>query len=189
MTQRHRDFTRRRRSVLDRDQHGMDMDPDIDTDDERIDMSVIDRSGNRRRGNTFRKLIPLLFFAGIAFMIAKEEVPAVSNWWQRMVSPDAWLAKQTCQKAAIDQTENKAYVRLLRGGNVNKTRDGLYIDRLILGEMGSEGGEQEVEYSCYIDTDGKLVKLNRLKADGYAVPVQPTTENFTGKQDNQEAGQ
>jgi hypothetical protein len=55
---------------------------------------------------------------------------------------------------------------------VHKTENGAYVDRLVLGEMDQDGAEQKVEYTCYLDSAGVLVKLNRL---GKKRPV--TSEN------------
>jgi hypothetical protein len=116
----------------------------------------------RKRDRPFRKVIPLLVFAFIAFMIARQEVPAVGDAWDRMVAPDKWLAKQTCQKAALDSAERREFARILKSGKVNKTTEGLYIEKLVIGEMGQSGDEVAIEYSCYLDSAGELVKLNRF---------------------------
>jgi hypothetical protein len=150
MDKRHKDYIPGRKSVLDEEQVN-----ELKTD--RFDHSA------RKRSRPFRKFIPLLAFAFIALMIAKEEIPAVSNAWERMIAPNKWLAKQTCQKAAIENVENKEFARILKPGKVNKTTDGLYIERLVIGEMGRTGNEISIKYSCYVDSAGKLVKLNRVE--------------------------
>ena len=118
---------------------------------------------NSQRSRSFGKLIPFLVFLAIVFLIAREEIPAVGDAWERMVAPDNWLAKQTCQQAAIERSEHKEFSRLLKPGKANKTTDGMYIDRLVVGEMGRAGDEVSVEYTCYVDSEGKLVKLNRIE--------------------------
>jgi hypothetical protein len=147
MNERHKNDIRRRRSVLDEEQ-----------------------VSKRRRHRSFRKIIPFLAFAFIAFMIARQEIPAVSNAWERMVAPDAWLAKQTCQEAALERVERKEFARILKPGKVSKTNDGLYIDRLLVGEMGLSGKEVSVKYSCYLDSEGKLVKVNRIETPQVPAP-------------------
>ena len=150
MDKRHKDYIRGRKSVLDEEQVN-----ELKTD--RFDHS------SRKRSRPLRNFIPLLAFAFIAFMIAKEEIPAVSNAWERMVAPDEWLAKQTCQKAALESVERMEFARILKSGKVNKTTDGFYIERLVIGEMGLSGNEISIEYSCYLDSAGELAKLNRIK--------------------------
>jgi len=150
MNKRDKDYIRGRRSVLDEEQVN-----ELKTD--RFDRT------SRQRNRPFRKIIPVLIFAFIAFMIAREEIPAVSNAWERMIAPDEWQAKQTCQKAALGSVERQEFTRILKPGKVNKTTDGLYIERLVIGEMGLSGKEVSINYSCYLDSTGNLVKLNRIE--------------------------
>jgi len=146
MNERRRDTIRRRSSVLDAEQTGQ-------TD------AVHTRRLNRSRA--FRKLVPLLMFLVIALLIAKQEIPALDDAWERLVSPGNWQARQVCQQTAIAGSEDRDFVRILKPGRVHRTTDGVYIDRLVIGEPGQSGDETPVEYSCYVDGNGKLAKLNR----------------------------
>ena len=150
MNKRDKDYIRGRRSVLDEEQIN------------ELKTGHLDRS-SRQRNRPFRKIIPVLIFAFIAFMIAREEIPAVSDAWERMVAPDEWQAKQTCQKAALGSAERLEFTRILKPGKISKTTDGLYIERLVIGEMGQSGKEVSIKYSCYLDSTGNLVKLNRIE--------------------------
>jgi hypothetical protein len=109
-----------------------------------------------------RKLIPLLFFVALAGLIAYNEIPAFAEWWERLVAAREWEAKRQCQQAALAAAANPAFARVVKPGKVHQTAEGLYIDGLVLGEMADGGVEQRVEYSCYLDSAGKLVQLNRL---------------------------
>ena len=120
-----------------------------------------DRVADRKRGRPFRKIIPLLIFAFIALIIARQEIPAVRSAWERVVAPDEWLARQNCQKAALESVERREFSRILKQGKVNRTTDGLYIERLVIGAMGESGNEVAIEYSCYLDSNGTLVQLNQ----------------------------
>lgn len=153
---RYKDQIKRRVSVLERNQANQNNQNDRDDLDE--DSYEVPSQHDRPT----RKFIPLLIFAAVALFIIKEEVPAVSNAWERMVAPDKWIAKQTCQKAAIEQSEHKEFARVLKPGKVNKTSDGLYVDRIRIGVMGKSGDEESVQYSCYLNNEGKLIKLNRV---------------------------
>ncbi|HHH43190.1 MAG TPA: hypothetical protein ENK49_03555 [Gammaproteobacteria bacterium] len=108
-----------------------------------------------------RRLVPLLAFLVIGFLIARQEIPAVRDAWDRLVTPQSWQARQTCQQAAIADAEHREFSRVLKPGRVNRTVDGIYIDRLLIGTMGESGTETRIEYTCYLDADGKLVKLHR----------------------------
>lgn len=150
MDKRQKDYIRGRKSVL---------------DEEQANELKTDRFGrsSRKRSRPFRNFIPILAFAFIALMIAIQEIPAVGDAWERMVAPDEWIAKQTCKEAAIESVERKEFARILKSGKVNRTTDGLYIEKLLLGEMGRSGDEISIEYSCYLDSEGALVKLNRIE--------------------------
>lgn len=150
MNRQHKDYIRGRKSVL---------------DDQQVNTDRLDRSPKKRQ-RPLRKVIPLLVFAFIALMIAREEIPLVGSTWERLVSPDKWLARQSCEKAAVASVQRKEFARILKPGTVNKTTDGWYIERLQIGEMGQSGDEIPVEYSCYLDAAKNLVTLNR---DGNAI--------------------
>lgn len=117
----------------------------------------------RRRGSRLSgKLIPVLFLVVVGGFIANNEIPAFAQWWERLVAPQDWQAKQQCQQAALSDAANPAFARIIKPGKVHKTSEGLYVDKLVLGEMAEGGAEQAVEYSCYLDRTGKLAQLNRL---------------------------
>lgn len=111
--------------------------------------------------NPLRKLIPLLFIAIIGFLIAREEVPAVHDWWQKTFSPDSWTVLNTCRQALTDESGSGKYLRVVDPGEVHNTMDGPYVDKLLIVELGANGVEQKAEYTCYLDKQGKLFKLNR----------------------------
>lgn len=152
---RYKDQIRRRVSVLERNQ-----DSQAGQDDHLNDDSF-EMPSHNHRNRPGRKLVPLLMVAGFALIVAWNEIPAVSNAWERTFSPDKWLAKQTCQQAALGQSERKDFSRLLKPGKYNKTSKGVYIDHLVIGEMGETGGEERIQYSCYLDSEGKLASLKR----------------------------
>lgn len=115
----------------------------------------------RDRHSPFRKIIPFLFVAIIGILIAREEIPAVHDWWQKKFSPDSWKAQNTCRQAVIDDSGNGKYLRVLKPGQVHKTMDGPYVENLMVVELGTNGVEEKVEYTCYLNKQGKLFKLNR----------------------------
>ncbi len=117
----------------------------------------------RKRSSALpRKLIPLMFFLVLGGLVAYNEIPAFAQWWERLVAPQDWGAKQQCQQAALKAAANPAFARIIKPGELHRTSDGLYVDRLVIGEMAQGGAEQAVEYSCYLDSAAKLVQLNRL---------------------------
>lgn len=115
-----------------------------------------------RRGKRLKRLIPVAMFAFIVLMIAKQEIPAVDRWWQQTFAPRDWAARQTCQEAALAASGSPDYLRIIQPGSLHQTENGRYLDNMLIGEMSESGTEIRVEYSCYLDTNGRLVKLNRL---------------------------
>jgi len=114
-----------------------------------------------QRRSPFRKLIPVLFFALIGLLIAREEVPVVHDWWQKTFSPDSWRARNTCRQAVIDDSGHGKYLRVLKPGQVHTTMDGPYVENLLVVELGANGVEEKIKYTCYLDKQGELFKLSR----------------------------
>ena len=54
---------------------------------------------------------------------------------------------------------------MLEPGEVHDTMDGRYVDDLVVVELSENGFEERVVYTCYLDKQGRLFKLNR-KPDG-----------------------
>jgi len=146
MDERHRDTIRRRASVL---------------DDEQTAHTGSNAARRSRPARPLRRLVPLLVFLVIGLLIAREEIPAVRDAWEHLVAPQSWQARQTCQQAAIADSEHREFSRVLKPGRVNRTVDGIYIDRLLIGTLGESGTETRIEYTCYLDADGRLAKLHR----------------------------
>jgi hypothetical protein len=132
----------------------------VDSDHSDKQSSRYDRHGERNR-SPLKKFIPLLLIATVALLIAREEVPAVAEWWQKTFSPDSWTAQNICKQAVIDRSGRGRYVRVLKAGEVHDTLDGPYVDGLLVVELAADGSEQRAEYSCYLDEAGKLFKLHR----------------------------
>jgi hypothetical protein len=50
-------------------------------------------------------------------------------------------------------------VRVLKAGKVHHTKDGPYVDGLKIVVLGNAGGEEVLQYTCYLDNDGQLFRL------------------------------
>jgi hypothetical protein len=106
-----------------------------------------------------RRVVPFLIMGGILLMIARHEVPAVDEWWERTFSAETWKVKDTCRKAVLEAASQRQYVRLLKAGKVHQTKDGPYVDGLKIVVLGRAGGEEVLQYTCYLDNDGQLFRL------------------------------
>lgn len=132
----------------------------LDPDQSGSQPSPYDRRGEQGR-SPFRKIVPLLFIAIVGLLIAREEVPAVAEWWQRTFSPESWRVQNTCKQALMDSSGEGKYVRVLEAGRVHDTMDGPYVEGLLVVELAANGAEERAEYNCYLDKAGKLFRLNR----------------------------
>ena len=136
----------------------------------RTQLEDTDQAGNQRqaygrrprsRHSPLKKLIPFLFIAVIGLLIARQEIPAVHDWWQMTFSPDSWNAQNTCRQAIVETSGSGNYLRVLEPGKVHDTVDGPYVDDLLVSELGANGFEVRVEYTCYLDKQGRIYKLSR----------------------------
>ena len=132
----------------------------LDPDQGGSQSSHYNRQGEQSR-SPFRKFIPLLFIAVVGLLIAREEVPAVAEWWQKTFSPESWRAHNTCKQAVMDSSGEGKYVRVVEAGRVHDTMDGRYVEGLLVVELAANGAEERAEYNCYLDKAGKLFRLNR----------------------------
>jgi hypothetical protein len=119
--------------------------------------------GSARRGHKrpLSKLVPFLVLAAIAALIARQEIPAVAEWWEKTFAAEEWTLKQTCRNAVMESDSDGRYLRLVEAGEVHRTADGPYVDNLEIVELSASGVEQKVEYTCYLDKRGELFRLNR----------------------------
>jgi hypothetical protein len=114
-----------------------------------------------RRANPARRLIPVLILAVFGVFIARQQIPAFADWWERTFMTAAWQTKSTCRQAALADLKDGRYARLLHGGDLHETPDGPYLTQMRFAVLGSNGQEQVVEYNCYLDSQGRLYRLNR----------------------------
>jgi len=115
----------------------------------------------RRRHNPVKRLIPVLIMLAIGVLFARQQVPAFSDWWERTFTPDVWQVKQTCSQAALDTLKDSHYARLLDVGELHKTGDGPYLEGMRFSVLDSGGDTRVVGFTCYLDSQGRLFKLNR----------------------------
>jgi hypothetical protein len=114
-----------------------------------------------KQRNPLKRLIPFAILAAFGVLIARQEIPAVSDWWQKTFAPDEWRARDTCRKAVLDDARERRYARMLASGKVHKTADGPYVDGLRIVVLGTTGAEETIGYTCYLDNDGQLFRLTR----------------------------
>lgn len=115
----------------------------------------------QRRHNPVKRLIPALILVAFGVLFARQQVPAFADWWERTFTPAVWQVKRTCRDAALADLEGDRYPRLLDSGELHETRDGPYITGMSFSALDSGGEARVIEYSCYLDSQGQVFRLNR----------------------------
>ena len=113
----------------------------------------------RRRRHPAARVLPFVIMAAIGLLIAREEVPAVGEWWERTFFAADWKAGNTCREAVLKDVGRGRYARVLRPGKVHRTQDGPYVDGLRVAVLDETGADKVVEYTCYLDNAGQLFRL------------------------------
>ncbi len=108
-----------------------------------------------------QRIIPMLMFGVVALLIAKEEIPAVDNWINRLLDADAWNAGEACRKAALVAMAETDYARLVDAGRVEKTSGGYYVGGIEYAYLQPTGEDHYYLYSCNVSQAGEVVALNR----------------------------
>ncbi len=101
--------------------------------------------------------MPLLVFLAVGLFIAANTIPGVREGLERLARPQIWAARQTCRDAALALARNPDFARILDSGAVHRTRNGSYVEGLVMGEMGETGEEIRRSVDCYVDPQGRLV--------------------------------
>jgi len=113
----------------------------------------------RKHKRRLQRLIPLLVFGAVAVLIAKQEIPAVDSWINRMLDADAWNAGEACRQAALSQLEQPDFARLLKVGKIEQTSGGYYIGDISYAVLHSSGEELHYRYSCNVTAAGEVVTI------------------------------
>lgn len=104
--------------------------------------------------------MPLLFAAVFGFILL-DAVPSIGNWVEGFTAPDRARARQTCATAALAAAGEPAFARLIRDGEAHPTQDGFYVEQVVVGEKGDDGGEVRYAFSCYVDAQGQVVGTDK----------------------------
>jgi hypothetical protein len=113
----------------------------------------------RNHKRRLQRLIPLLIFGAVAVLIAKQEIPAVDSWINRMLDADAWNAGEACRQAALGQLEQPDFARLLKTGKIEQTSGGYYVGDILYAVLNSSGEELHFRYICNVKAAGEVVTI------------------------------
>lgn len=114
-----------------------------------------------KRKSRIQTLIPLLFLLAFVTIVLYNTVPAVRFQMELILTPESAQAKASCREHALAQSETPGFARIVEYGTVNRLPDGFYVEGLVIGEMSQTGIEAEIEVTCYVDRDGRIVKSAR----------------------------
>ena len=114
----------------------------------------------KEHSQLMRKFVPLLIFGVVAAFIAREEVPAFSNWIDRLLDADAWTAADACRTAALAATGNPGFARLTDSGKAEETDDGYFVGDVEYEVLGEDGVQREYNFSCNVTGNGEVVSIN-----------------------------
>jgi hypothetical protein len=119
------------------------------------------------------RIIPLLIFAAVGLLIAKQEFPVVDHWISRLINPQAWEAGEACRSAAQAAMPQSGFTRLQNSGHVERTTAGYYVSDVQFAVLQSSGEEQGFRFSCNVTHAGEVVAIRRQAEDIKAGPAVP----------------
>ena len=119
-----------------------------------------ERPSRRRRRRRHQFIAIAVIVVAVGFIL-KDRVTAVDIYVSRLLQPEAWQATESCHQAALAVVERPEFARILERGEANVTQKGYYVDKVVIGEMGSSDTEVRVRFSCYVDGEGKVVSAQR----------------------------
>ena len=107
--------------------------------------------------------MPFIVIAVFFLVILSQEVPGFRHTIDKYIAHDSWQASESCNRKALQMGAAPDFARLIEYGDVHKTENGFFIEKIIVGEMAEQGGEQRFVVDCYTDAAGNLVRADRRK--------------------------
>lgn len=99
--------------------------------------------------------------AGAILLIASQEIPGFRHAVEYYIAHESWQASETCNSKALQLGVSPDFMRIIEYGDVNVTEKGFFIEKILVGEMAEQGGEQRFIVDCYTDPAGNLVRADR----------------------------
>jgi len=115
-----------------------------------------------------RKLLPFVIIAGFVLFIISQEIPGFRHAIDYYIAHDSWQARETCNSKTLQLGASPDFMRIIENGDVHKTENGFFIEKIIVGEMAEQGGEQRFIVDCYTDPAGNLIRADRRKKEAQA---------------------
>ena len=102
-----------------------------------------------------------MFVAGFFLFILSEEFPVIRHSLDYYLAHDSWLARETCNSQSMTLGTTPDFMRIIDYGELHKTNNGYFIEKIVVGEMAKQGGELQFFVDCYTDQKGNLVRADR----------------------------
>lgn len=112
-----------------------------------------------RRGRAMRSLVLSVVILVVAGVIVYREVPWIQRQIQQLVNPAQARAVEACEVAALKLARKPEFARIVKPGRVHPTAGGFYVERMVLGQMAQQGGEERSFMDCHADRDGNVVNI------------------------------
>jgi len=124
-----------------------------------------------RRRRALRPVMALVVVLVVGVAIAYREVPWVQRQAQGLLNPAQARAMEACEVAALKLAGTPDFARIVKPGRVHATQRGFYVERIVLGQMAQQGGEQRSFVDCYADLDGNVVNVGMPARRGSTPPA------------------
>jgi len=114
----------------------------------------------REHPRRLRHYAPLLVFAVIGLLVARQEIPAVDSWISRLLDADAWNATEACRKAALAAVNRAEYARLERAGKATRTEGGYFVEGVEYASLTDDGKDRRYRFSCNVSHAGEVEAIS-----------------------------
>lgn len=129
------------------------------TESTRSGPNAVKKNGSNRR---LKQILPVAIFAIFAFLIARDQIPALDDWFEQIINPEKSQARKACEAAALSAAESAGHARIITRGQIHKTQAGYLIEKTVVGRMADDGTEVKFQFSCYTNHAGGIVKTHKF---------------------------
>lgn len=123
--------------------------------------TLIPRARKKTKRRAKQGIFAIVIFTIVGAMILRQQVPAIDNFVEKIVSPEQWRAKSQCRHIALAEAQQKDFARIIKQGKIFTTKGGFYIKDIVIGQMGEDGRERQFDFSCYVDSTGSVIRSHK----------------------------
>lgn len=127
----------------------------------RPDETIQRKQPAQDRPRRLNRLLPFIVIAVFFLIILSQEIPGFRHAIDYYIAHENWQATENCNSRAMQMGTIPDYMRVIDYGTVHKTANGFFVEKIVVGEMAEQGGEQRFVVDCYTDAAGNLVRADR----------------------------